>query len=573
MYKKNLARLGAVVIAAMLAASPAAAVAAETDTGMTAAAAVEAPDEEGPAPAEEPEPEPEPQAPAEEPEPEPQAPAEEPENEPAPAQEESGSGASDENAGAQEQLPEEGQDAQDGEETPADAGDGKTAQEEAAPEQEPAKGKDAGTAPEKGTKEEKADKSVSINGKEYKTKTPDKGEAPEGEKEADAHTGSNDELIARQHIVNLPTLRDDFRFYHTDDAVCMYSSVEEAYMYEEMSEESFKVGKLSVNGCVYVLKDCSDGWLYAESGDVRGFVREDILSDSPVTVERHTFDPSVYFALRVMYGEKADIRKAVKTESVTPEPSDAAVMLSPCYNSAYAYIRATVTDPVVEGSYGIALSDIDIRDRKSPSGEAVGFLKEGGLLQVLLEEGDWLYVESRDVRGFVRREDVRYGDSVDSEVEESGAGTYARAEEKMDPKDNRALYYTMKSAKAGSSSSDIRKAIVEKAASCIGNPYVWGGTSLTNGADCSGFVQSIYRCFGISLPRVACDQAERGTQIPLDQAQPGDLVFFAKNGYVYHVAMIAGYNGETIEAYSSSYGIISHSTEGRSVVWCCNYLD
>ena len=130
----------------------------------------------------------------------------------------------------------------------------------------------------------------------------------------------------------------------------------------------------------------------------------------------------------------------------------------------------------------------------------------------------------------------------------------------------------MKSVQAGSSSSEIRKEMIEMAASCIGNPYVWGGTSLTNGADCSGFVQTIYRSFGISLPRVACDQAERGTQIPVSQAQPGDLVFFAKNGYVYHVAMYAGEN-TTIEAYSSNAGIISNSLEGRSAVWACNYLD
>lgn len=581
MHKTKLVRLSALIMAAVIAASPAAVRASETDAGTAVTA-------EAPAPAEEPvsepvsEPEPE-EEPAKEPEPGPSeepsgGTAEEPAPEPGPSAEGEGSegGNTSPGEGAGTGDAETAAGSSTGQETgtdgsPAEAVTGDTSQQALPNEGDTAK--DAEAVKQQEVKSEAPDKTVSINGKEYETKTPGKDESPEDEKQADAYTGSNADLIARQHIVNLPVIRDDFRFYHTDDAVCMYSSDKDVFVYEEMSEDSFKVGRLSVNGRVYVLKECGDGWVYGESGDVRGFVRGDALSDGPVTVEKCVVDMAAYFAARIRDRENADIRDAMQFVSETPEPSDAAVMLAPSYNSAYAYCRATVTDPVVEGSYGVALADIDIRDRKDTSGETVGTLKEGGLMQVLLDEGDWLYVESRDVRGFARKEDVRYGGDVDSEVEESGTGTYAKAEEKMDPKDNRALYYSMKSASAGSSSSDLRKAIVEKAASCIGNPYVWGGTSLTNGADCSGFVQAVYRCFGISLPRVACDQAEKGMQIPLDQAQPGDLVFFAKNGYVYHVAMIAGYNGETIEAYSSSYGIISHSTEGRSVVWCCNYID
>ena len=84
--------------------------------------------------------------------------------------------------------------------------------------------------------------------------------------------------------------------------------------------------------------------------------------------------------------------------------------------------------------------------------------------------------------------------------------------------------------------------------------FVWGGTSLTNGADCSGFVQSIYKQFGISLPRVAADQANAGTRISVEEALPGDLIFYAENGSVYHVVMYIG-NGKVVHASSSASGI------------------
>ena len=70
--------------------------------------------------------------------------------------------------------------------------------------------------------------------------------------------------------------------------------------------------------------------------------------------------------------------------------------------------------------------------------------------------------------------------------------------------------------------------MLKYASQFIGNPYVWGGTSLTLGADCSGFVQTIYSAYGYSIPRVAEAQAQYGMQIPVSEAKPGDLIFFEK---------------------------------------------
>lgn len=77
----------------------------------------------------------------------------------------------------------------------------------------------------------------------------------------------------------------------------------------------------------------------------------------------------------------------------------------------------------------------------------------------------------------------------------------------------------------------------------VGNRYVYGGTSLTNGIDCSAYVQAIYRKFNVNLPRTSREQARVGVTIPsLSQAKPGDLIFYATNGVVHHVAMYLGGN-------------------------------
>lgn len=98
-----------------------------------------------------------------------------------------------------------------------------------------------------------------------------------------------------------------------------------------------------------------------------------------------------------------------------------------------------------------------------------------------------------------------------------------------------------------------RQAVVDFALQFEGNPYVYGGTSLTNGADCSGFVMSVFANFGYSLPRVAADQCAASIKKDVSQLEPGDLVFYG-NGYVDHVALYIG-EGKIIHASGAATGI------------------
>jgi cell wall-associated NlpC family hydrolase len=199
-------------------------------------------------------------------------------------------------------------------------------------------------------------------------------------------------------------------------------------------------------------------------------------------------------------------------------------------------------------------------------------MKAGALSYVLAAKGQkWVYVESGDVRGFVKSSKLLTGRKADAVVEEQGEENLSTACQLVESKDNEATYFTFTSIKEGSEINPVRDAILKTAASCIGNPYVWGGTSLTNGADCSGFVQTIYAQYGIYLPRVADQQSQVGIQIPVSCAEPGDLIFFAKEGYVYHVAIYAG-DGKTIEAFNSERGIIANTLDTSNAVWATRVI-
>lgn len=106
----------------------------------------------------------------------------------------------------------------------------------------------------------------------------------------------------------------------------------------------------------------------------------------------------------------------------------------------------------------------------------------------------------------------------------------------------------------GSTVSNAAVDVVEFAKQFLGNPYVLGGTSLTNGADCSGFTMSVFAQFGYSLPRIPVEQSYCGTQVSLSEIQPGDLLFYSYGGSIGHVAIYAG-GGMIIHAANENAGI------------------
>lgn len=114
---------------------------------------------------------------------------------------------------------------------------------------------------------------------------------------------------------------------------------------------------------------------------------------------------------------------------------------------------------------------------------------------------------------------------------------------------------TLKELSYGGEVSNTAVDLIEYAKQFLGNPYVYGGTSLTNGTDCSGFTMRIFQHFGYSLSRTSREQAHNGTRVSLSEIQPGDLLFYSYGGTIGHVAIYIG-NGQIIHASTERTGII-----------------
>lgn len=117
------------------------------------------------------------------------------------------------------------------------------------------------------------------------------------------------------------------------------------------------------------------------------------------------------------------------------------------------------------------------------------------------------------------------------------------------------------------SASATGQEIANYACQFVGNPYVWGGTSLTNGADCSGFVLSVFANYGISLPHDAASQAGYGTEVSYSDLQPGDLLFYSEGGGISHVAIYVG-GGSIVHAANAASGICYSNADYSTPVSC-----
>ena len=342
-----------------------------------------------------------------------------------------------------------------------------------------------------------------------------------------------------------------------------------ALVSQQLEEKVRTVGTLPQDGLLYILKEEENGWLYVESGDVRGFVKASEVYTDDAAQE-----------LLTVYQKKAQ-KKAKKDETeyngIEGIAKTAKASVDAKNNQAYTYLRVTAGQTVAAKDTAlindqIGSAALEIKEEKNTTARTIGTMAQGQLCYILADkDSDWVYIESGDVRGFVEQKYLDFSDETKKQIEANGEDKYQTAKETVKPEENQALYYTLTSVKEGSPSGEIRESMLEFASQFIGNPYVWGGTSLTDGADCSGFVQQIYKQYGYSLPRVAEDQSQYGTKIPVEDAQPGDLIFYAKEGYVYHVVMYAG-DGRTIEAASTKLGIIEGKVNTKNAVWAARIL-
>lgn len=310
----------------------------------------------------------------------------------------------------------------------------------------------------------------------------------------------------------------------------------------EPNTDSEIVGKI-YNNCAATIIGTEGDWYRIESGNCTGYIKSD------------------YFVT----GEEA---KAIAIEC--------------------GYVNATVTTET-----------LNVRDGQGTDNRLLTQLPEGGVFDVI-EYGDgWVYLNvDEDIQGWVSMDYVDIAVKFDTAItleeeqakieEEERRAAEAREAERIarEAKEAEAARKAAQSSKNNNSSSEntsnyqvsfnvsegtdtssnsaLRNAVVAYALQYVGNPYVYGGSSLTNGTDCSGFTMSVYANFGYGLPHSSASQSGCGTRVSLDSLLPGDLLFYTNGGSsIGHVALYIG-NGQVVHASTPSTGIKISSANYRT---------
>jgi cell wall-associated NlpC family hydrolase/uncharacterized protein YraI len=265
-----------------------------------------------------------------------------------------------------------------------------------------------------------------------------------------------------------------------------------------------------------------------------------------------------------------------------------------------------MVDDYAEKKITVNTQTLNVREKKNTDSKILTQIPEGETYIVVKEYDDWAEIllgtdedTGKDFTGFVSKDYVsinvkfKYAISIEEEnrIKKEKEEAERRAEEaeaerrqklaeeaaqraeqereeannnnnnnSNDNNDNPTVSHS------SGNTSDLQREIVAYALKFVGNPYVWGGESLTQGADCSGFVKAIYEDLGYYLPRVSRDQADSaGRRVDISDRQPGDLMFYTNSsGEVNHVAMYIG-NDQIVQAANSRQGIIVSKYNYREV--------
>lgn len=286
---------------------------------------------------------------------------------------------------------------------------------------------------------------------------------------------------------------------------------------------------------------------------------------------------------------------------------------------------AQADEGVICGYINLGIADIqegnlNIRKEATTESKVVGKMTKHNACEILDEDGEWFEVKSGNVHGYVKAEYILTGDEALAVAEEEivtvatvtgtatlrvrkeastdsatlalvGEGEDLVVKEELDgwyfvEVDDEEGYVsgdyveisqklptaqTITELGHGSGVSDVRVSLVQYALQFVGNRYVWGGTSLTNGVDCSGFTMQVYAHFGIGLPHHSGSQPSYGTRISASAARPGDLFFYGSGSHIGHVAIYIG-NGQIVHASSARTGIKVSNAFYRTPICVVSYL-
>ncbi len=334
---------------------------------------------------------------------------------------------------------------------------------------------------------------------------------------ADASSESTDSSDAQSDAADSASSADTSSQQSDEELVASVAN-DFVYVREQPSADAKIVGKLYANSIGKVVEEADEnGWIKITSGDVTGYVKQDYVAQG---------------------SQAQQIADSHSTK------------------------QAKVTTQTLK-----------VRAAASTDSDVISLIGGGQQLDIISESDGWYKVNTEDGEGYISADfadvEVQYPEAVSIEEEEKEAEEAKKKEEEKEAASKSSSSSSSSStgrssgstAKQSASGASKGQQVVNYAMQFLGNPYVWGGSSLTNGTDCSGFTMSVYAHFGVSLPHYDAAQRSCGTSVgSLSAAQPGDLVC-----YDGHVGIYIG-GGQIVNASNPRTGITVTNATYRQIL-------
>ena len=333
---------------------------------------------------------------------------------------------------------------------------------------------------------------------------------------------------------------------------------------KEPSTESEIVGKLYRGCATDILERLEGDWVKIKSGNVEGYIASNYLAigkDAEGMVDEYATKYATVLTTTLNVREK----QSTDSKILTQIPLGETYVVVKEYDEWVEILLGSNGDDeqgdftgfVKKEDGNVKLVDIDVEFKFAIS------IEEENAIRRAQEEAERAERERQEQ--LAREEEARRkAEEAARKAEAERKAEQAAKKAEASKKENSSS--TQKPSKSSSDIASLQQEIVTYALKFVGNRYVWGGESLTNGADCSGFTWRIYKDFGYSIPRTSREQAvSAGRQVKLSDRQPGDLLFYTNSsGTVNHVAIYIG-NDRIVHAANSRQGIITSKYNYRDV--------
>lgn len=335
----------------------------------------------------------------------------------------------------------------------------------------------------------------------------------------------------------------DFVSVIHDDVSIVYGAGTELLYLRETAEQNGDVLVSIPEGIVFPITSSSiEGWYATRYNGETGYVRAQDVEFAEDYIGSHVQVTIPTLELKAGVGSTCATMLTIPADTVLEVSATYGNWYMVTYNGCTGFINSAYVCATDEDGWRtypeyvkITVSSLSVREAPDTEADRLTKISRGTIVSVKGQEDGWYIVTYNNKTGYI---DPTY-------TEKSGAPVTTNTGSSKSNSGSSSKYEGGSTVSGGSGSD-----VVAYAAQFLGNPYRWGGTSLTKGADCSGFVMSVYAHFGVSLPHSSYSLRSCGKSVSYSEMKPGDIVC-----YDGHVGIYAG-GGKIINAFNSKSGIV-----------------